>query len=80
MIFIHEFFNELEPELQFQVISMVAHLLDVVEGILSIQAEWDSSNNASDVLPPMLPHELAKICGSEFGDILSIHVDHLQQF
>ena len=80
-MFIRELFNKLEPELQFQAISMVAHLvLDVVEGILSIQAEWDSSNNASDVLPPTLPHELAKIRGSEFGDILYIHVDHLRQF
>ena len=60
---------------------MVAHLiLDIVEGIHAIQAEWDSSNNASDALAPSLPHELAKISGSEFGEILSIHIDHLRQF
>src|SRR5438046_2382384 len=81
-MFICELFIELELELQFQVISMVAHLiLDVVEGILAIQAaEGDRSHNASYALPLTLPHEIAKICGSEFGEILSIYVDHLRQF
>jgi hypothetical protein len=80
-MYIRDLFNQLEPELQFKVISMVAHLvLDIVEGILAIQAERDSGNNASDSLPPTLPYELAKIRGSTFGDILSLHIDQLRQF
>jgi hypothetical protein len=75
-MYIHDLFNQLESELQFKVISMVAHLvLDIVKGILVIQAERDSSNNASDSLPSTLPYELAKILGSAFGKILSLHVD-----
>jgi hypothetical protein len=52
----------------------------VPEGIFEIQAEQASRNYASDSLPPTLPHELAKIRGSAFGEILLVHVDHLRQF
>ena len=52
-------------------------VLDVMEGILEIQAERDSNNNPAGDLPPTLPHELVKIRGSAFGDILSIHMDQL---
>jgi hypothetical protein len=80
-IYIRDLFKELEPERQFQVISTIGRLvLDIVEGILAIQAERDSRNDASDALPPTLPHELAKIRGSAFGEILLAHVDHLRQF
>jgi hypothetical protein len=60
-MYIRDLFKELEPERQFQVISTV--VLDIVEGILAIQAERDSCNDASDALPPTLPLELAKIRG-----------------
>ena len=80
-MYIHDLFNQLKLELRFKVISMVVHLvLDVVEGILAIQAEQDNSNSASDSLPPTLPHELVKIHRSAFGDILSLHLDQLRQF
>ena len=42
-------------------------ILNVMRGILMIQVEQDNSNNASDALPPTLPHELANIYRSEFG-------------
>lgn len=80
-MYIRDLFKELEPERQFQVISTIAHLvLDIVEGILAIQAERNSCNDTLDALPPTLPHELAKIRGSMFGEILLAHVDRLRQF
>ena len=70
----------MDLEVQYQVISMVGQLvLDVVDGVLEIQAEWNCSNNATDDLPPTLPHELAKIRGSAFGEILSVHINQLWQ-
>ena len=59
-----------------KVINMVGQLvLDVVDGVLEIQAEQNSSNNATDNLPPTLPHELAKIHRSAFGEILSVYIN-----
>ena len=60
----------MDLEVQYQVITMFGQLvLDVVDGVLEIQAERNSSNNATDDLPPTLLHELAKIRGSAFGEI-----------
>jgi hypothetical protein len=53
-------------------------VLDVLDGILQIQAERDSSNGIDDDLPPVLPHELVKIRGSEFGIILERHLSQLR--
>src|SRR5216110_1888687 len=70
-MFVRELFLLLDLKVQYQVISMVGQLvLDVVDGVLEIQAERNCSNNATDDLPPTLPHELAKIHGSAFGEIL----------
>ena len=77
-MFVRELFRLLDPPLQLQVINMVGQLvLDVMEGVLEIQTERDSNNNPVGDLPPTLPHELAKIRGSAFGDILSMHIDQL---
>ena len=42
--------------------------------------ERNSNNNASDDLPPTLPHQLAKIRGSAFGDVLALHINQLRRF
>src|SRR5436190_18645141 len=79
-MFVRELFLPLDLEVQYQVISIVGQLvLDVVDGVLEIQAEQNRSNNATDDLPPTLPHELAKIHESAFGEILSVHINQLRQ-
>src|SRR5579859_6710548 len=42
--------------------------------------ERKSKNDPADDLPPTLPHELVKIPGSIFGDIVSLHAAQLQRF
>ena len=77
-LFVCEFFLPLEPQVQYQVISIVGEVvLDVVDGILEIPAERNYNNNASDDLPPTLPHQLARIRGSAFRDILAMHINQL---
>jgi hypothetical protein len=79
--FVKDLFIPLEPPIQSQVISMVGQLiLDVVVGITQIQAERTSNNNPGDDLPPTLSHELVKIRGSAFGNIVSTHLAQLQRF
>ena len=76
-----ELFIPLEPQVQYKVISMTGQfVLDVIEGVLEIQAEIHSGNNATDEIPATWPHELAKIRGREFGDILLTYIDRLRRF
>jgi hypothetical protein len=77
-MFVRELFLLLGSEVQYKVISMVGQLvLDVVNGVVEIQAEWDSSNNASEDIPAIRPHELAKMWGREFSIILLAYIDRL---
>jgi hypothetical protein len=53
----------------------------IMDGVLEIHAERDSQNRAiSEMLPPILPHELIKLRGKEFSNILAIHQYRLQTF
>ena len=57
-----------------QVISKL--ILQVVEGVLNIQAE---RNLLADNLPPGHPHRLVKLNGREFTSIISIFLARLKQ-
>jgi len=63
------------------VVQVIGRLvLQVVEGILNVQAECNSVNLPADDLPPVLPHQLVKLHGREFTSIISTHLSHLKQF
>jgi hypothetical protein len=80
-LFIQQIYEQLSPESQIEVIRMIAtFILYLVDGILNIQAERDSANKPADNLPPVLPHQLVKIRGRDFTNIVSDHLNHLKQF
>ena len=46
-------------------------MVNLIEGIDAVTAERDSVNEATEEnLPPVLPHELVKLCGAEFAAII----------
>jgi hypothetical protein len=46
-------------------------MVDLIEDIEAMTVERDSSNEATEEnLPPVLPHELVKLCGAEFAAII----------
>jgi len=80
-MFIQEIWEELLAESTVDLMQVISKLiLQVVEGILDVQAERDSANRPADDLPPVLPHQLVKLHGWEFTSIISIHLSHLKQF
>jgi len=81
-IFIQDIYNGLSVELQAQVITIVSKLvIGIVDGIVDIQAERDSTNLPSaEQFPPVLPHELIKLPTREFTSIVVQHLDRLKQF
>ena len=81
--FVSKIFNEeLSSDLLLQrrIIHMIGRFgLIIVEGILDIQAERDNSNRAAmENIPGMLPHELVKIKGRDFGKIVEKHTNQLK--
>jgi len=78
--FIEDTYNQLPIRSQIDVIHMIGLLIiHIVDGVLNIQAERDSTNLSTNDLPPVLPHELVKIPGREFTKIVSMHINHLKQ-
>ena len=45
-------------------------VVNLISGISSVVAERDSMNDAGEALPPVLPHQLVKLRGSEFSQFL----------
>ena len=71
----------MKPEDRLELVQSIGELVvHVVNDILEIQAERDRTNKATDDLPPVLPHQLVKVRGKEFVNILSNHRKHLEQF
>ena len=71
----------LSDDLHRKVIDSIGNLsLTIVEGIINIQAERNERNNATDDLPPVLPHELLKMSTAEFGNqIVDVHLQQLRE-
>lgn len=44
-----------------------------VDGLLMVIAEQDESNNPTDLLPPVVPQDLIKMRGYDFGQLLKLH-------
>lgn len=79
--FVREMLEKLDDSVRHTVISEIGEfIVNIVDGILQIQTERDFKNQPGDDLPPILSHQLIKLCGREFGDIISTHHDHLIQF
>ena len=77
--FVADCLDEIEEVDRFEVVSSIGEfVVHTVDGILDIQAERDNRNQAGEDLPPVLPHELIKLRGKEFIDIVSRHRPHLQ--
>jgi len=77
--FIEDTYNQLSIQSQIEIIHMVGLLImQIVDGVLNIQAERDSANLSADNLSPVLPHQLVKIPGREFTKIVSVHVNRLK--
>lgn len=51
-----------------------------MKGISAVQAERDSTNAPANDLPPVLPHQLIKLRGREFSQIILKHLEHLKAF
>jgi hypothetical protein len=54
--------------------------VEMIAKIPSIVAERDSRNDAADVMPPVLPHQLVKIGGRGFADIIRLQTERLSNF
>ena len=77
-MFIRETYDNLDDIEQNQIICAIGNLiLSVFDGIIAIQVERDSENCRMDDMPPVLPHELVKLCTGEFG--INVLIRHLPQ-
>jgi hypothetical protein len=55
-------------------------MVNLIEGILAVTAERDSSNEATEEnLPPVLLHELVKLCGAVFAAFIQKQQEWLQE-
>lgn len=82
--FVQDILQELKEEVSndcpgFRLIFSIGEFaVHTIDGILSIQAEWDSQNRVSlEEFPPILSHQLVKLRGKGFIDIVSRHRTHL---
>ena len=57
--------------------SIAACSVDLIAKIAAIVCERDSRNDAADFMPPVLPHQLVKLRGREFADIVRLQIDRL---
>ena len=51
--------------------------VELIARIAAICVERDSSNNPTDSMPPVLPHQLVKIRGREFSNFVRLQMDRL---
>jgi hypothetical protein len=51
--------------------------VNLIAGLTNIVAERDSVNHAAESMPPVLPHQLVKLRGREFADIILQQKDRL---
>jgi hypothetical protein len=80
-IFIQETYERLSDVQKVEIIQIIAKfILQVIDGILEIQAERNSANLPADDVPPVLPQQPVKIRGRDFSTIVSTHLDHLKRF
>lgn len=78
-LFIRGLFVGLDDMSKCRVVRAIGILvLSIIDDVIDIQAERDSQNLPGDDIPPVLPHELVKICIEEFG--INILIKHLPQF
>ena len=64
--FVEESLDKLAPEDQYAIIKSIGlFVLQMVNGILAIQAEQISDNLPADDLPPVLPHNLVHLQARE---------------
>ncbi|KAI9912913.1 hypothetical protein PsorP6_005169 [Peronosclerospora sorghi] len=47
---------------------------DLLSDIAAVVAERDSSNKAAEYMTPVLPHQLAKMRGRDFADVIRTNV------
>ena len=58
--------------------NIAACSVDLIAKIAAIVCERDSrKNDAADFMPPVLPHQLVKLPGREFADIVRLQIDRL---
>jgi hypothetical protein len=80
-IFIIETYERLSDVQKVEIIQTIGKfILQVIDGILDIQAERNSENLPADDIPPILPQQLIKLRGRDFSSIVSEHLDRLKQF
>jgi len=61
-------YDSLDDIEQTRIIHALGHLiLSLIDGIIAIQAERNSQNHSADEMPPVLPHQLVKLCTGDFG-------------
>ena len=80
---VQQLLNTLGYEGSHKVINIIGtHIVHIVDGIFKIQAECNSANDPSDcyTIPPVLPHELVKLCGAAFTAIVVKHLPQLENF
>ena len=57
--------------------NIAACSVELIARIASIVCERDSRNDAADFMPPVLPHQLVKLRGREFADVVRLQFDRL---
>ena len=57
--------------------NIAACSVELIAKISSIVCERDSRNDAADFMPPVLPHQLVKLRGREFADVVRLQFDRL---
>ncbi|CAI5705317.1 unnamed protein product [Peronospora farinosa] len=57
--------------------NIVISCVIMIAGLANIEAERDSRNDAADSIPPVLPHQLVRLRGREFTDIIRKQKDRL---
>lgn len=68
----------INPETMASIVKNIATCcVELIAGIASIVAERDSQNDAADAIPPVLPHQLVKLRGREFADIVRLQTERL---
>jgi hypothetical protein len=80
-IFVIGAMDQIETEAMTPIIKNVAICsVEMMAKIANIVAERDSRNDAADFMPPVLPHQLVKIRGRGFADIIRLQTERLSNF
>ena len=79
-MYIRHTLEELNEDMTGMVLKLIGKLgVQIVEGIVDIQAERDQQNCVDDNLPCVLPHKLVKMSTGDFGKtIIDLHLQQLQ--